>query len=373
VLLSSIATFLFFSVQAGNPPDYLIQLVPWLILLAIGIWAISTRNPQVRLGLVASGSTAIVVIGGFQILERLTQPAGSALVWTRAYGTCLDGCTSTYSVDWVNRLLTGDPLLLQILSWVEIISILALLLSVVGLGWQARGLLLARAKRVSFVLDTTTILVLAMIASVSLALPYGLSFCEIFYAVVVVPLLLVLVFTTRQGGVVAIGASAGWLLASLLPWAMNAIAASVGLNSTAVRVFGTDSSSPSFVSKVTPAEAFGFYPNIVDVTLAAILLIVTILWVLSPAPAPSSRRLKPVMASPTNSLSVVAFCLAFVPLAFFASLVLGHMSYDQVASSSSPQRGLGLSKMAIVFSYVNIAVVAYLIIFQFSSISGAFQ
>jgi Na+/melibiose symporter-like transporter len=59
-------------------------------------------------------------------------------------------------------------------------------------------------------------------------------------------------------------------------------------------------------------------------------------------------------SSSINSLSVVAFVLSWIPLTAIPANVLGHMAYDQVVDGKEPQRGIGLSRWAIILSYVSL-------------------
>jgi hypothetical protein len=59
-------------------------------------------------------------------------------------------------------------------------------------------------------------------------------------------------------------------------------------------------------------------------------------------------------SSSINSLSVVAFLLAWIPLTAIPANVIGHMAYDQVVDGKEPQRGIGLSRWAIILSYISL-------------------
>ena len=88
--------------------------------------------------------------------------------------------------------------------------------------------------------------------------------------------------------------------------------------------------------------------------VAAVMLVIVVWWAVGTHAGGNPTRALAKTQSPVNSLSVVAFVLAWIPLTAIPGVVLGHMAYDQIVDGDTDQRGLGLSRWAIVLGYLSL-------------------
>jgi hypothetical protein len=248
-----------------------------------------------------------------------------------------------------------------------IFFVLAAVLGLAGVAWMVarmRKHLLAPANRSSFQVDTTTLLALFAVTGllvmgfsdsttvqsvvgfdrlayidgdyVSFVQAYSFHVSSFYLALAwVLPVTMWLAFALRRGGAVALGGAAGAAAALLgLPLFLGL------LQSLFTR------ESDNIMWWWSPAGG-----NPISAAIALALLIVVVIWVVSAPGEPPLPGPRPPAGSPVNTLSVVAFALAWFPLTWIVGLVLGHMSYDQVLANPG-QRGISLSRWAIAVSYV---------------------
>jgi len=95
---------------------------------------------------------------------------------------------------------------------------------------------------------------------------------------------------------------------------------------------------------------------------SAVLLLVTLWWAVSHHASVERAQVTAPAGSPVSGLAVSAFVLAWIPLTCLPAIVLGHMAYDQVATSEVPQRGIGLARWSIVLAYLTLGGTAFFVI-----------
>jgi hypothetical protein len=253
-------------------------------------------------------------------------------------------------------IVLGDTLL-----WVG--AVLAIIFSIVVF-LALRKFLCGRPQRSSFSIDIAVLLVLftASVVShfyteyfISGYLGNGvMSFLLLTY----LPLLLWLSFTLRQGGVVSIGSTVGLFSAVVLvPLIMGLLVAAFG-GSNARYVTGEGNRS-AYAQPYEILNPSGMNTGLVIVALT--LLLIVLWWNFGFFSQEIEHQTLSTTSSSVNSLSVVSFILSWIPLTSIPANILGHMAYDQILHDSKPQRGIGLSRAAIVLSYLSIAAGGFVI------------
>ena len=308
----------------------------------------------------------VILIGLSQTAQRLRFILQSAAVVVSLY---MAGPTV---ILWMAYLRTAgdspeDPLVITSIL-LTFIGALVCIAAVITLVVQLRGPLLAPANRASFQVDTTSLITLLAAAAVifvngtitslgsyvlitdpqalSSLLPGGINRITIMLAWVI-PVILWTAFTVRRGGAIALGSAIGLVSAfAVFPLALPIIG----------RILGS-SDPQEFSSTWTPAGS-----NALLAILAALLLVIVLVWNSSlnqHSPPPAAR---PSADAPINTLSVVAFCLAWLPVTSLVAIVLGHIAYDQIVGNPS-QRGIGLARWSIALGY---AVPALILLYFFA-------
>lgn len=355
------------------PRDSLVQFLPW-ILIAVAASVVPFVKPTA--GILLSSATAIVIarLSGPTLVQQLPNVAGddslSQIFWLVN--------ESDADATWVQSLLSTSVLAPSLL----VVAGCSLLLAAVGvLVLELRELLFSRPERSSFAIDVTLLVTLVILAGLAflprstspnlaaitdLLLGDGSLFASVHLLAWLLPLGTVLALFCRQGGSSAVGASAGAVIALLaIPIGMNVLAEVVGGPSSYFVPLSADRAFPLTAYEVL--DLFGASP--VPGVIAAVLLLVTLWWAFA-APSSEPRRVRVAgSGAPVNWLSVSAFVVALIPFTAIGGIVLGHMSYDQVTSSKTPVRGIGLSRWAIVLSYGSLLLYPVLVANYFASTS----
>ena len=351
----------FFTTASGGMGGGLALLVPWLLLL-IASGFIATSNGPPRLALIGgSGAFALVFAAPF-VIDRLQGVGIPETVWRKNLG----GDFATY----VQAIADGDSVGVAVSRWVMFIGMLLLFAYVILAVLRLRPLLLGPAARSSFGIDMTVLLAVFAIAALAVSrtgvpgawldgLTQATSL-DVSVAVNVrayswvVPLVVWLALVCRQGGALAVGATAGLVAAfAFVPWAVNALGGAIGDLTPQYAGYGAN-------GPMTPYEALdwsGTKPLLA--ALSAVLLLIALWWSLG---LQSSRGLPPagvVSSSKVNTLSVVAFALSWFPITAIPGIVLGHLAYDQIVGGHDPQRGIGLARWSIVLGYLTLIGGAY--------------
>ena len=355
-----------FIVIAGTllkgPYDGFVQLVPWTLTSAIlltSFWV----SAKVRLGLLCA-AVAMLANLAFNFLFAIPVLIGNTrFVWQESSPAYLG---VGFSQADLLRIAKGESSLIllgDILLWVG--SGLAIAFSIVVFVGLYR-FLSSPAIKSSFSIDVTVLFVLLVAAIASGYYmkyswnganfsTYTLSFLLMTY----LPLLLWLSFTMRHGGVVSIGSAAGLIGGVfLVPLVMGLLEIALG-GSSAKYVTEDGNTFPDSQNAYVILNPLGVFSNVIVISL--VLLLVIMWWNFSTFSQDMKERVLATTSSNVNSLSVLSFILSWIPLTAIPANILGHMAYDQVLHDANPQRGLGLSRAAIILSYVSLATGAFAI------------
>jgi hypothetical protein len=363
-LLLGTALQAFYGSVGDGPRDGSVQLLPWLTVVVIFAVALAV-SPPIRLGLVAAGIVILLKLALPLLVTFLPGTVKFHPIWIDA----------SYSPDqtWITSIAEGSAFPVwagDALVWLGALAAVAFtIVTFIGL----RDLLLRPPSRASFSIDLTvllTIFTLVCLGSVS-AIVYGGVFSSgldivtasnllvrTLLLVWLVPLVLWLAFTLRQGGIVAVGSTGGLVAVFLvIPFTMNQIATSAfGGNHGALVL--PDSAIATVRTSYDLVDRIGFLPA--GGAIAVVMFIVALWWGLGTHAGGNPDRALGTTTSPVNNLSVVSFVLAWIPLTALPAVVLAHMSYDQIVDGDSAQRGLGLSRWAIVLGYISVVGAAAL-------------
>jgi hypothetical protein len=355
-----------FIVVAGTvskgPYDGFVQLVPWVITSVVLL--VSFRvSAKVRLGLLCA-AVAMLAHLAFNFLFAIPVLIGNTrFVWQDNSPAYLGGGFSAAELLVIAKGDSSFILLGDILLWVG--SGLAISFSIVvfvGL----YGFLSSPAAKSSFSIDVTVLLVLLVAAIASGYYmqyswnsanfsTYTLSFLLMTY----LPLLLWLSFTMRHGGVVSIGSAAGLVGGVfLVPLVMGLLELALG-GSSAKFVTEDGNTFPNSQNAYDIFNPLGAFSGVIAISF--VLLLVIMWWNFSTFSQDVELRVLATTSSNVNSLSVLSFILSWIPLTAIPANILGHMAYDQVLHDTNPQRGLGLSRAAIILSYISLATGAFTI------------
>lgn len=347
----------YYGSQADGPRDGWMLTLPWLIVVVILAVAIAV-GPRLRLALI---SAAIVILLKLALPFLVTYMPGK----DKAHPIWLGG--GFPDGEWIDSIASATAFPVwagDLLLWFGAWAVLAFtIVTFLGL----RSLLLARASTASFSIDMTVLLVVFFFISISSvgSVIYGSLFgsfaelatssslfLQLLLLTWLLPVTLWLAFTGRQGGAVALGSTAG-LVAVLLviPALLNQLVDLLFDGSSGGLVFADGG-----ISDVVPAyeliDRVGILPA--AGVVAVVMFIIALWWGLGTHSGGNPVRALGTTQSPVNSLSVVAFVLAWIPLTAIPAVVLAHMSYDQVVDGDTAQRGIGLSRWAIVLGYLSL-------------------
>ena len=344
--------------DVAAPQDNLAQLIPGCVLVVALVLALFTSSRR-RLGLTAFAVAVAIRFAGPLLVDAIPSVELREVVWL---------AKPPAGTDWVNAIAAGENTTLASAGVVLFGMTVLIVACVVWIGAALRPVLLAPALRASFGIDSTLLIgVLAVLGSVSWTSGYGYgldpgdllsSFSNgnvwAFTRTIVwlLPAILWLAFTCRRGGVLALGAAAGFFTAvAVIPWAMDMLAVRLD-GPTSVLAFDAGA-RPDYV--LSGYEAFDIAGTSALVIVPAGGLLLVSLWSALSHHATASRvSISAPAGAPANPLAVVAFVLAWIPLTCLPAIVLGHMAYDQVTTSTEPQRGVGLARWSIVLGYLTL-------------------
>ena len=320
----------------------LISLLPWLVISTTAVWAIRSSS-TLKLGLAAFVCVVPAVALGPNLIFHLSPYRGQSLPWGNSYFTFF-----------LQDLVFGteydpDNFLGTVSNTLEILGLLFLLAS---LGWllvSTSPYLLSKAPRTSFGIDTSLLIfAFAIISLFFQSAPWGLSDAfgpDAFLALITLswalPVIILLALFVRHGGAMAIGAAVGVLVAGWVFNLFEAIVQSINGDGESTQI--TDNA----VFKFESMPRYGIIPIL-------LLVVVTIWWAMTRGAGGNPSLNLSTSASPINGTSIVAFCLAWIPLTAIPALILGHMAFDQIADGDHPQRGIGLARWSIFISYISI-------------------
>lgn len=337
----------------------LISLLPWLVISASAMWAVRSSS-TLKLGLSAFSCVIPAFVLGPNLILHLSPYNGLAGMYRDMYLEGTIGSNRTFSVQ---EIVSESQYYLVNFSYVPlggffgtlsvILEILGLLLLIASIVWLLVALspyLLSKAPRTSFGIDTSfLIFAFAIISLFVQSDQWGLldafgpnAFFSLITLSWAVPVLVLLALFVRHGGAIAIGAAVGAFVGGWLFSLVDTIIFWINYGTDFVQV--TDVAS--FRLDSMPQYA------IIPVVL---LVVVTIWWAMTRGVGGNPTLNLSTSASPINGTSVVAFCLAWIPLTAIPALILGHMAFDQIADGADPQRGIGLARWAIFVSYISIA------------------
>lgn len=337
-------------------------LVPWLLLL-VAAALIALGDGPLKLALVAASGSLALVFAGPLVIDRLPGLGLPDAYWV----------DPTAFSPVVPDVATAPTTLLTISEWVSALGVLLLLAFAVLAILALRSALLGPAARSAFGIDMTVLLTVFTIVAINIGLSgvgdfaiSGLTDRALVGPIYelnvrtyawVVPVVIWVALMVRQGGALAVGATAGLVTAFfLVPTAMNLIG---GLIGPAVPRFpGGEDITPYEVLDLT-----GYKPALG--VIASIMLVIALWWALGVQGTGARPLTSASVSSPTNPLSVVAFALAWVPFTAIPGIVLGHMAYDQVVEARDSQRGVGLARWAIILGYLTVLGSALLIYINF--------
>lgn len=360
LLLGQLLHVYYGSVSDG-PRDGWVLLLPWAVAVALFTVALLV-GPRLRLGLMAAGIVILLRLALPFLVTLLPGQQNTHAIWTSRFP----------DPDWLDSIADGSAFAIRagdLLLWFAALAALGFtVVTIVGL----KDLLLNRASTASFSIDMTVLLVLFFLVTVSSfgSVVFGDYFSsvgdlatssslwlQVLLLVWLVPLTLWLALTGRQGGVIALGSASGLVAALLvIPATMNLLVDVVFGGSSGRLVF-SDGGIGSELSSYELLDRVGILPA--AAVVAVIMLIIALWWSLGTHSGGNPARALGTTASPVNSLSVVAFVLAWFPFTAIPAVVLGHMAYDQVVDGDAAQRGIGLSRWAIVLGYLSaVAAVA---------------
>jgi len=320
----------------------LISILPWLVISTTAAWAIRSSS-TLKLGLAAFVCVVPAIALGPNLIFHLSPFSGRSLPWGNSYFTFfLQDLVFGTEYDPENFLGTVSNAL-------EILGLLFLIASLVWLLVSISPYLLSKAPRTSFGIDTSLLIfAFAIISLFFQSVPWGLSDAfgpDAFLALITLswalPMIILLALFVRHGGAMAIGAAVGVLVAG---WVFNLFEAIVQ------RINGDGESTQITDNAVFKFESMPRY-GIIPILL---LVVVTIWWAMTRGAGGNPSLNVSTSASPINGTSIVAFCLAWIPLTAIPALILGHMAFDQIADGDHPQRGIGLARWSIFISYISI-------------------
>lgn len=361
--------------QAGG--DRLVMLIPAILILAIALGALLSAPPT-RIALLATAIVLIARYSGPLLIDRLPGVPSGEFLWVPA--------DVAVPRPWLVAVLTGsDPLLFLARDGL----LIAVLLLAVGGMWGAAALgplITARRPPASVGIDIT--LLVAVFAGIALLAwrpvtstlalsdplgfgvsgglgsplsptPFGEMTATTLWFLIrtlswAIPLVVWTALACRQGGAIAVGTAAGLVIVTgLLPWLLARTDALVGDVRAAVTLDG-----PSGVLReVTADRVLDPYPTPIALTVVSVaLLVVVLVWVSSPPLIVHADRPTATAASPLNGTAVAAFVLAWLPPTAIPGIVLGHVAYDNIASTLGAQRGAGLARAAILIGYASLGV-----------------
>ena len=330
-------------------------LLPWLLLLVASV-LIAVLDGPVRLALVGGSGTVAMALAAPFVVDRLQGVGVLEAVWT-----------TTPSTEFRNRveaIANGDVLALAVGRWVTVLGMLLLFAFAVIALLRLRPLLLGPAARSGFGIDITLLLVIfagvsmavgrsgvpgswleGLSNAASLDIPVALDVRMLSW---VLPLVVWLALTCRQGGALAVGATAGAVVTFLvLPSVINTLGNAIGGKAPYINDYDPVTISPYEAldwSSTKPALAL----------LSVVLLLIALWWALGVQSSGTRPQVVVSSGSKANSLSIVAFTLSWFPLTAIPAIVLGHMAYDQLADSREPQRGIGLARWSIILGYLSL-------------------
>lgn len=360
LLLGQVLHVYYGSVSDG-PRDGWVQLLPWAVAVALFVTALFV-GARLRLGLMAAGVVVLLRLAVPLLVTLLPGQDNTHAIWT----------TKFPDPEWVASIADGSAFAIRagdLLMWFAALATLGFtVVTVLGL----RDLLLARASTASFSLDMTVLIVVFFLVTVSSfgSVVFGNYFTslgdlatasslwlQVLLLIWLIPLTLWLALTSRQGGAIALGSASGLVAAMLvIPVAMNLLV-DVVFDGSSGRIVFSSGEIGSDVSSYELLDRVGILPAAAGI--AVVMLIICLWWGLSTHTGERPSRPRATTASPVNSLSVVAFILAWFPFTAIPAVVLGHMAYDHVVDGPTAQRGIGLSRWAIVLGYVSaVAAVA---------------
>ncbi|MBU6147138.1 MAG: hypothetical protein KGP10_03100 [Actinomycetales bacterium] len=361
--------------EAGG--DRFVVLIPALLVVGLALGALFSAPPT-RIALLATAIVLIARYTGPLLIDRLPGSPAGEFLWVAA--------DAAVPRPWLVAILTGsDPL--QFLAR-DGLLISLLLLGVAGI-WGAAALgplITARRPPASMGIDVTLLVaVFAAIAvlawrpvtsALALGDPLGFAapgsldaplsvtpFGEVtatgLWLIVrtlswAIPVVAWTALACRQGGAIAVGTAAGLVtVTGLLPWLLARTDALVGNVRAAVTLDGPS----AVVREVTADRVLDPFPTPVALTVVSVaLLVVVLVWVSSPPLIIHADRPTATAASPLNGTAVAAFILAWLPPTAIPGIVLGHVAYDNIASTLGAQRGAGLARAAILIGYASLGV-----------------
>ena len=339
----------------GGPFDGFIQLFPWALVCTVLFFSFWTSE-RVALGLL-SAATAMMLNLALGFLYAVPILLGNTrVVWSSNAPAYIE---VGFSKSELIQVGTGkNPFILfgDILLWVgAILTLIFVAFIFLGL----RKFLTGPTRKSSFSIDINVLLVIFVVAvgfefyrRYSWPGAFGTGTIG-FMLLTYLPLVLWLSFTLRQVGVVSIGSASGFVAAvALVPIAMLLITLLFG-GSSASYVTEDGNIAGSGQNAYDILNPMGVFSSVVGVSL---LLTFVVLWwnfgIYSHQQL--SERDLATTSSKVNSLSVLAFLLSWIPLTSIPANILGHMAYDQILHQSESERGLGLSKAAIILSYISL-------------------
>ena len=339
------------SVNSG-PRDGFVQLIPWVlttVLLAVGLGF----GKKFRLGLVST-ATVILLHLAMPYLLRL-QPGldyYSHTVWI----------DTTYpDTEWINGIADKSNTLISVGDWLIYLGTFAVIFSVASVFFGLKSVILSRPPKASFSIDMMLLVVIffgSVVWSINNAFEidylqasnFSLGIWELLW---LLPLMIWLAFTCRQGGVIAIGSATGLVTTFLvIPFLMNLIVSVFLGGSSATTVFADGELSSYNSDAYNVLNPFGSMTAVSIVSVG--ILLIALWWSYGNFSKADPAKSLATTSSSINSLSVVAFLLAWIPLTAIPANVIGHMAYDQVVDGKEPQRGIGLSRWAIILSYISL-------------------
>jgi hypothetical protein len=342
---------------AEGPRDGWVQLIPWVITLVALALALFSGS-RLRFALTAGAVVILLRLALPMLVEYLPGTERKHVVW-------LGG--GPVDPKFLDSVASGSGLTAASDGLLWVASILVVVFVAVYV-WGARALLFRRAATASFSIDLTVLLVVFYaVVVLSLSERFTGSFAPQSVPELVsesglwlrlqlmcwlIPLVLWLAFTLRQGGAIALGSAVGLVLALLvIPNVMSSLESWL------------DGPSAQLIdSGGTRTDVSGGAYGVLDIwgpmpwagLVAAVMLVIVVWWAVGTHAGGNPTRALAKTQSPVNSLSVVAFVLAWIPLTAIPGVVLGHMAYDQIVDGDTDQRGLGLSRWAIVLGYLSL-------------------
>lgn len=339
-------------------------LLPW-VLLVVAAALIAVTDGPVRLALVGASGTVAMSLAAPFVVDRLQGVGLPEVVWRSA--------SDPVYAEWESAIAEGQSVPIAVARWVMVAGMLLLFAFAVVAAARLRPLLLGPASRSGFGIDMTVLLAVFAIAAIAIGragvsggwldgltdawstdIPDVVTIRTFSW---VLPLVIWLALACRQGGALAVGATAGLVVTFIvLPWAVDVIGDTIGDKMPGYA--GTQAGGgPS------PYEALdwtGTKPMLG--VLSVVLLLIALWWALGVQSSGSRPPLGVASGSKVNALSVVSFTLSWFPITAIPAIVLGHVAYDQVADAREPQRGIGLARWSIILGYLTLlggASVAY--------------